>query len=110
MVEFARGVANRLPLAESVLSLFNWICQDDFLDKVFQKHRGRSYEREISFSQMVRLVADSLMQHQGSGHQRFQRAKKQGDLETDVRSVHLLATRLTAAQVRRRLKQLLSDQ
>jgi hypothetical protein len=86
-VEFARGVVNRLPLAESVTSLFNWICQDDFLDKVFQKHRGRSYERQISFSQMVRHVADALMQHQASGHQGFQRAKKEGDLETDVRSV-----------------------
>ncbi len=88
MVELAREVADRLPIAEAALTLFNWICQDDFLDDVFQKHRGRSYEREISFSQMVRLVADALMQHQGSGHQSFQRAKNEGELETDIRSVY----------------------
>jgi hypothetical protein len=88
MVEFAREVANHLPLAEAALNLFSWICQDDFLDEVFQKHRGRSYEREITFLQMVRLVSDALMQHHGSGHQSFQRAKEEGELETDVRSVY----------------------
>lgn len=88
MVEFVREIANRLPLAEAVLTLFNWVCDREFLDKVFQEHRGRSYEREISFSQMVQLVADALMQNGGSGHQSFQRAKEQGDLQTDVRSVY----------------------
>jgi hypothetical protein len=73
------GGANRLPTAEAVLSLSNWIFQDEFLDDVYRKHRGRSYEREISFLQMVRLGADALMQHQGSGHQSFVRARKEGE-------------------------------
>ena len=39
---FVRDVASRLPLAESVLRLFDFVCQDDFLSDVFRRHRGRS--------------------------------------------------------------------
>ena len=64
---FVRDVAGRLPLAESVLRLFDFVCHDDFLDVVFRRHRGRSYEDVLSFPTMVRLIGDALLEHEGSG-------------------------------------------
>lgn len=88
MAEFVREVANRLPLAEAVLSLFGWICDEQFLGEVFEKHRGRSYESQLTFATMVQLIADALMQHGGSGRQSFLRAEEAGELPTTIRSVY----------------------
>jgi hypothetical protein len=88
MAEFVREVANRLPLAEAVLSLFGWICDEPFLRGVFEKHRGRSYESQLTFATMVQLIADALMQHGGSGRQSFLRAEEAGELPTTIRSVY----------------------
>ena len=88
MAEFVREVADRLPLAEAVLSLFGWICDEQFLGEVFEKHRGRSYESQLTFATMVQLIADALMQHGGSGRQSFLRAEEAGELPTTIRSVY----------------------
>jgi hypothetical protein len=88
MAEFVREVANRLPLAEAVLSLFGWICDEQFLGEIFEKHRGRSYESQLTFATMVQLIADALMEHGGSGRQSFLRAEEAGELPTTIRSVY----------------------
>jgi uncharacterized protein (DUF2267 family) len=88
MAEFVREVANRLPLAEAVLSLFGWICDEQFLADVYEKHRGRSYESELTFATMVQLIADALMEHGGSGRKSFRRAEEAGELPTTIRSVY----------------------
>lgn len=88
MAEFVREVANRLPLAEAVLSLFGFVCDEKFLSDVFEKYRGRSYERDLTFANMVQLTADAIMQHQGSGRKSFQRAEVAEELPATVRSVY----------------------
>lgn len=85
---FARDVANQLPLAEAVLRLFDHITQDDFLDGVFGKYRGRSYESAISFPLFVHLISDALLEHHGSGRQSFTRSIEQGALKTTVQSAY----------------------
>jgi Transposase DDE domain len=76
----AREVCTRLPLAEATLRLLDAVTQEDFLHEVFDRYRGRSYEKEISFPTFVALIADALLGHQGSARQSFRRAQEGGDL------------------------------
>ena len=85
---FVRDVAGRLPLAESVLRLFEFVCQDDFLSDVFRRHRGRSYEGVLSFPTMVRLIGDALLEHEASGRQSLLRAKEREELPSSIRAVY----------------------
>jgi hypothetical protein len=85
---FAREVLGRLPLAESTLLLWAYVLQPHFLDGVFQRHRGRSFEDLIGFPQFVELIADALIRHRGSGRQSFCRAQERDALPTSIRAVY----------------------
>src|SRR5262249_57025927 len=85
--EFAREILSRLPLAEAVLSLWRWVADPLFLLAVFAGHRGQGYEKEISFGVLVQLIADALLEHQGSGKKSFARGREQGLLTASVQAV-----------------------
>jgi hypothetical protein len=86
--EFAREVLTRLPLAEAVLSLWRWVVDPLFLLSVFARHCGVGYEKEISFSVLVQLIADALLEHHGSGRKSFARGREQGLLTASVQAVY----------------------
>jgi Transposase DDE domain len=86
--EFAREVLSRLPLAEAVLSLWRWVADPLFLLSVFARHRGQGDEKEISFEVLVQLIADALLEHQGSGKKSFARGREQGLLTASVQAVY----------------------
>lgn len=86
--EFAREVLSRLPLAEAVMSLWRWVADPLFLLSVFTQHRGLGYEKEISFGVLVQLMADALVEHQGSGRKSFERGREQGLLTASVQAVY----------------------
>jgi len=86
--EFSREVLSRLPLAEAVLSLWRWVADPLFLLSVFARHRGLGYEKEISFEVLVQLIADALLEHQGSGRKSFERGREQGVLTASVQAVY----------------------
>jgi hypothetical protein len=86
--EFACEVLSRLPLAEAVLSLWRWVADPLFLLSVFARHRGLGYEKEISFGVLVQLIADALLEHQGSGRKSFVRGREQGLLTASVQAVY----------------------
>jgi hypothetical protein len=88
MEGFIREVASRLPLAEAVLRLFDFVCRDEFLNDVFRCHRGRSYENVLSFPTMVRLIGDALLEHEGSGRQSLLRAEEREELPSSIRAVY----------------------
>ena len=52
--DFVREVVSRLPLAELVLRLFDFVCHDNFLSDVFRRRQGRSYEETLPFPTTVR--------------------------------------------------------
>lgn len=79
---FDRTVLTRLPLAEAVLSLWAFVCDDDHLQNLYDRHRGACYDKKLTFPLMVQLIADALLQHQGSARQSFQRAREDGQLPT----------------------------
>lgn len=82
------AVLARMPLAEAVLLLWKWGADADRLNGVFERHRGSCYEKAISFSTMVHLVADALLQHGGSGNQSFMRGRESGWLEASNRAAY----------------------
>ena len=84
--EFARDVLTRLPLAEAVLSIWRWVADPLFVLSVFARHRGAGYEKEISFGGLVQLIADALLEHQGSGRKSFARGREQGLLTTSAQA------------------------
>jgi hypothetical protein len=86
--EFAHEVLSRLPLAEAVLSLWRWVADPLFLLSVFARHRGQGYEKEISFGVLVQLIADALLEHEGSGKKSFERGREQGLLTASVQAVY----------------------
>jgi hypothetical protein len=92
--EFAREVLSRLPLAEAVLSLWRWVADPLFLLSVFTRHRGLGYEKEISFGVLVQLIADALLEHQGSGRKSFERGREQGLLTASVQAVYQKLSRV----------------
>lgn len=77
-------VLRRVPLAEAVLSLWAFVMETEFLDGVFERHRGRSFEDVLTFPVFVELMADALLQHRGSGRQAFERARENDTRLTSV--------------------------
>jgi hypothetical protein len=95
--DFAPDVLRRLPLAEAVLLLWRWHCQPQALDRLFEKHRGACYTRELSFANVVALIGDALLEHQGSGRQSFQRARHNGTLAVTDQAIYQKLSRLPLA-------------
>jgi len=85
---FSKEVLNRLPLAEGTLSLLAWVFDPAFLDGVFDTYRGRSYESELTFPTMVRLIQEALLEHDGSGHQAMVRAQDRDELDVSLQAVY----------------------
>jgi hypothetical protein len=67
MDDFDRTVLQRVPLAEATLLLLSHAAREPFLDDLYDRHRGRCYEKVLTFSTLVRLIGDALVQYQGSG-------------------------------------------
>ena len=93
---FQRELLARLPLADSVLSVLGFVFNRSFLQELFGQHRGRCYESQegLSFPDLVDLVRDALLVHQGSGRASFQAAEERGDLPVLVGSVYQKLSRL----------------
>jgi hypothetical protein len=70
------------------LTLFHSVLSPAALDRIFRTHRGRSFQQALTFPTFVQLIADALLQHQGSGRQSFQRADEEGTLSTSVEAVY----------------------
>ena len=85
---YAWETLNRLPLADATLSLWSFVLQPAFLDGVYQRHRGRSFENILTFATFVDLIGDALLHHDGSGRQSFQRAREHGRLPTSAEAVY----------------------
>ncbi len=88
MQSFEREVCQRLPLADSVFRLLDFCTEDGFLDDVFRRHRGRSYQDILTFPQFVRVISDTLLGRQRSAQQHFQDARDEGTLPTCVEALY----------------------
>src|SRR5439155_10576670 len=74
----------KMPLAEAVLQVFQFVGNGARLQAIFDRHRGRCYDRLIHFPTLVSLIGEALLEHSGSGHQSFSRAQESGELEASL--------------------------
>jgi len=77
-----------MPLAESVLWLWRWVTSEERLEGLWDRTRGRCYEKIISFSLMVHLIADALLQYGGSGRRSFEKNIESGRLEATLAAAY----------------------
>jgi Transposase DDE domain len=87
-ISFPRQALDRLPLAEAALWLWSYLFDHDFLDGVFERHRGRSFEDVLTFPGLLDLVADALLQHGGKARPALLRAQRDGTLPIKPREFY----------------------
>jgi len=88
MDPLALPILKRLPLAEAVLLVWSWIAEDRFLQELFHGHRGRCYERVIAFPVLVQLIADALLQYDGSANHSFEKAQERDELTASIAAAY----------------------
>jgi Transposase DDE domain len=86
--DFDREVLSRLPLAEAVLLLWQFVCDDPSLDDLYDRRRGRTYQKKITFPLLAQLVRDALLEPNGSGHKSFCHAQQHGTLPAVLSSTY----------------------
>jgi hypothetical protein len=85
---FSAAVLEKLPLADSVWRLLHFTMDDSWLADVWERQRGRCYERDLRFSTLAHLIAEALLEHGGSGNQAFERAKEEQVLPVSITSAY----------------------
>jgi hypothetical protein len=83
---FSATVLSKLPLADSVWRILHFSLADSWLKDLWNRERGRCYERVLEFSTLARLVAEALAQHGGSGRQAFERGRESDTLAVAISS------------------------
>lgn len=84
---FSLEAISRVPLAEAVMLLFRSVTDEDLLTSIWDEHRGRCYDRVISFPLIVHLISDALLTSK-SGRQSFQHNMQPGVLEASVQAAY----------------------
>jgi hypothetical protein len=85
---FEMEALRRLPLAQAVFQLFSHVLDEPHLADLFDRHRGRCYQRRLSFAEVVYLLRDALLVHAGSGHASFAAAREAGSLPVTIKSTY----------------------
>lgn len=94
MDDFELELWKRLPLAQAVLKLSQVAMEPAAVNELFNQHRGRNYERVLSFDAFLHLVCDALVTHQGSGHACFSQARDAGRLPVAMANVYAKLSRV----------------
>ena len=94
---YARQTLARLPLAEAVLLLWQQVADPAVLQDLFDRHRGRCYDKALSFPALVQLIADALLQHDGSARASFERALEADALPVTIPAAYGKLRRLPVA-------------
>lgn len=87
----------RMPLAEAALGIWRYVFDEARLQEFWERGRGRCYDNIICFPTMVHLVADALLQHEGSGRRSFEKNIEQGTLKASVAAAFKKLGRLPLA-------------
>lgn len=94
---FERELLARLPLAEAALLLLSHLFEERFLDRLYDEHRGRGYERGLTFPVLLTLLTDALLRHGGSARRSMagtREAAAGGGLPVDESNVYRKLSRL----------------
>jgi Transposase DDE domain len=96
MEQFDLQVLHRLPLAEAVYRLLAFGLDPVFLEQLYDRHRGSSYTKAISFATLTHLVSDALFAGR-SGLATFQKGQADGTLPASIEALYGKLRRVPAA-------------
>jgi len=85
---FAAEVLRRLPLAEAFYIVWGHLASDAVLADLFDRHRGRCYEDQLTFAELVRVLADALTRYHGRGRGAILDAVERNQISCQVRAVY----------------------
>lgn len=105
MEAISKEVLARMPLAEAVLWLWRLVTAEDRLQDIWERYRGRNYEKLVTFSTMVTLIADSLLRY-GSGRRSFEKGCEAGILSASFQAAYGKLSRMPIAVSQAMLKTL----
>jgi Transposase DDE domain len=91
---FAAEVLRRLPLAEAFYTVWGFLASDALLADLFDRHRGRCYEDQLTFAELVRVLADALTRYQGRGRGAILDAVARNQISCQARAVYGKLARL----------------
>jgi hypothetical protein len=80
---FVEALLARLPLARAVMEAYQYAFDRLALEWTYEANRGRCYTDTLTFPEMVGLVRDALLEHQGSGHRMYEQLKREGNAPAD---------------------------
>src|SRR5258707_72375 len=83
---FDLRVLAELPLAESFYVLWGYLATDKVLEELFDRHRGRCYKDQLSFPELVTVLADALTRYKGSGNRAIIKALERNQLSVKERA------------------------
>ncbi len=116
MEEFERRALEKMPLAEGVGWLWRFVLDEEFLDSIWGRFRGRCYTGVLKFSLIVQLIHDALLNF-GSGRESFRKHQIDGTLEASLQATYGKLARLPVAvsqamlsETTQKLRQLFPDQ
>jgi Transposase DDE domain len=81
---FSAKVLSKLPLADAAWHILHFTLDDTWLDGLWNRERGRCYEKVLKFSTLARLITEALTQHGGSGRQAFERGQESDTLPVAI--------------------------
>lgn len=87
-MSFDTELVRRLPLADATLHMLNYVADPAFLADLYERHRGRTYQKQITFDDLVRLLADSLVLNGQSAHRSFQQARASDAMPASERAAY----------------------
>jgi hypothetical protein len=80
-------IVQRLPLAQAVLGMFQYVLEPTFLEDLFQRCRGRAYCKSLSFTTLVHLVGAAITHH-GTVHQSLRQTRREQSLPVSDRAFY----------------------
>lgn len=83
MDSFEQELLRRSPLASAVLEVCDHIFDDQMLEGIWEKHRGRCYQDVLRFKDFLWLMRDALIRHGGSAHKLFVELKSRNATPVD---------------------------
>lgn len=95
--EFDRQALQRLPLAEACFLTLQTILQPDDLARLYDLHRGRTYQRELTFELFVSLLRDALVGQHGSARPTLLDALERGELNVSLKAFYDKLGRMPSA-------------
>jgi Transposase DDE domain len=91
---FAVEALARLPLAEAFYTLWAYLASDAVLAALFDRHRGRCYQDQLTFPALVGVLADAVTRYHGSGRRAIGKALERQQLSCQPRAVYGKLARL----------------